>query len=146
MRLIMLLAVMVGLFSFTDWGNDMEKAQVKAKQENKLILLNFSGSDWCAPCIRLKKQVFADETFKKFADEKLVLVNADFPRGKKFQLPKDRQEHNNKLAEMYNSEGDFPLTLLLSADGKVLKKWAGLPEGDAASFVAQLNQACLAAH
>ncbi|KIC91084.1 thioredoxin family protein [Flavihumibacter sp. ZG627] len=146
MRLIILLALMAGLYSFTDWGHDMDKAQVKARQENKLILLNFSGSDWCAPCIRLKKQIFADDRFKKFADEKLVLVNADFPRGKKFQLPKDQQEHNNNLAEKYNTEGDFPLTLLLSADGKVLKKWEGLPQGDAKSFVAELNQACLAAH
>ncbi|RVU24785.1 thioredoxin family protein [Sandaracinomonas limnophila] len=107
------------------WGNDFAEAQKTAKAENKLILLNFSGSDWCGPCIQLKKEVFESETFKTFAGPKLVLVRADFPRLKKNQLEKSQQAKNDLMAEKYNQDGKFPLTVLINADGKVLHKWEG---------------------
>lgn len=107
------------------WGNDFTEAQKIAKAENKLILLNFSGSDWCGPCIQLKKEVFESETFKTFAGPKLVLVRADFPRLKKNQLEKSQQAKNDLMAEKYNQDGKFPLTVLINADGKVLHKWEG---------------------
>ena len=72
----------------TNWGTDFEKAKQTATQEHKIILLNFSGSDWCGPCIRMHKEIFDNGAFKKFADAGLVLVNADFPRLKKNQLSK----------------------------------------------------------
>lgn len=122
------------------WGNDFEKAKDQASKEQKLILLNFSGSDWCGPCIRLKKDIFASETFGQFAAARLVLVNADFPRAKKNQLPAAQQSHNDKLAEQYNAKGSFPMTLLLSADGRVIKSWEGYPNMDAEGFVSQLKQ------
>jgi len=62
------------LLSTITWRTDFEKAKTEAKSEHKLILLNFSGSDWCGPCIRLKKDIFDSETFMKYADENLVLV------------------------------------------------------------------------
>ena len=76
----------------------------------------------------MPKEIFDDTIFKSFADTSLVLVNADFPRMKKNQLDKTVQAQNNKLADQYNSKGIFPYTLLLSADGKVLKAWEGLPK------------------
>lgn len=122
-----------------DWISDMKQAQVQAKQENKHILLNFSGSDWCAPCIQLKKEVFESNEFKQLADGKWVLVRADFPRLKKNQLPADQQAKNNFLAERYNPLGKFPLTLLLDAEGKVIATWEGFPSSKN-KFLSELSR------
>jgi len=134
-----LLLLTIMLSSFTEWGNDFDKAKEQAKKEHKLILLNFSGSDWCGPCIRMKKEIFSLEQFQAFADQKLVLVNADFPRSKKNQLPKASQENNDHLAELYNSKGSFPFTVLLNAEGKVLKSWEGYPDKGPDNFIDQLK-------
>lgn len=123
--LTLLLGFSLTSFAGEGWGSDFSEAQKVAKTENKLILLNFSGSDWCGPCIQLKKEVFESDQFKAFASNKLVLVRADFPRLKKNQLEKAQQAKNDALAEKYNMEGKFPLTVLLNADGKVLHKWEG---------------------
>src|SRR6478609_5571387 len=120
---------------------DFKKAKAQAKSENKLILLNFSGSDWCGPCIRLKKDIFERATFVNYADENLVLVNADFPRLKKNMLSKELQKQNEALADTYNSNGAFPLTLLLDAEGKVLKKWEGLPAMSPEEFTNDIKAA-----
>jgi thioredoxin-related protein len=121
--------VLAGFLFFTSpgWLTDLEKAKTEAKASHKQILLNFSGSDWCGPCIKLTREVFDSESFKKYANEKLVLVNADFPRLKKNQLSKELVKSNEALADQYNRSGNYPLTLLLDEDGKVLKKWEGNP-------------------
>jgi thioredoxin-related protein len=111
--------------SLLSWIGDFSQAQTQAKQEHKLILLNFSGSDWCGPCIKLKHDVFETAEFEQFAQGKLVLVRADFPRLKKNQLPKDQQDRNDQMAERYNPNGKFPLTVLINAQGKVVKEWEG---------------------
>lgn len=121
------------------WHVNMEEARQLARQQHKHILLNFSGSDWCGPCIMLRKEVFDDPSFQSFADSTLVLVNADFPRLKKNQLPKEQQQSNDRLADQYNSQGKFPLTLLLSADGKILKQWEGNPGLTAVEFDGQIK-------
>lgn len=121
------------------WHLNMQEARQLAQKEHRHILLNFSGSDWCGPCILLRKEVLDDPAFSQFADTALVLVNADFPRMKKNQLSKAQQELNDKLADQYNSRGDFPLTLLLTAEGRVLKQWAGNPGVRAAEFAAQVK-------
>src|SRR6185295_9772586 len=105
----------------------------------KLILLNFSGSDWCGPCIRLRKEIFESVLFKNLADNNLVLVNADFPRLKKNQLSKDQQKKNDKLADKYNPQGIFPYTVLLSSDAIIIKTWDGFPNETAEEFTRQLN-------
>lgn len=110
------------------WGLDMEQAKTEAKAEHKLILLYFSGSDWCGPCIKLKKDIYESEEFGAFANEHLVLVKADFPRQKKNQLDKKQTQHNEALAEKYNNKGKFPFSVLINADGKVLKEWDGYPK------------------
>lgn len=116
------------------WHNNLEEAKQIARKDHRHILLNFSGSDWCGPCIRLHKEIFENETFAKMADTALVLVNADFPRRKKNQLPPQQQKLNDAMADQYNPKGDFPLTLLLDADGKVLKSWTGFPDMKAEAF------------
>ena len=83
MRVFSLLLSSLFLVSLSNWGTDMENAKKQAEKEHKLIVLNFSGSDWCGPCIRLHKDIFDSDDFKALADKSLVLVNADFPRLKK---------------------------------------------------------------
>lgn len=129
------------LFSTAAWQTDFEKAKAEAKAENKFILLNFSGSDWCGPCIRLHKEIFDSEAFTKYADEHLVLVNADFPRLKKNMLSKEQQKQNDALADKYNSDGAFPFTILLDADGKIIKKWNGFPSETAEEFTNDVKAA-----
>ena len=136
-------ALLVALFSSllfsTGWETDFNKAKQSAQSEHKLILLNFSGSDWCGPCIRMHKEIFDNNSFTKYADEHLVLVNADFPRLKKHELPKDQQKKNDQLADKYNKDGIFPLTVLLAADGKVLKEWPGFPSISSEDFTSQVK-------
>jgi len=114
-------------FSNPDWTLDFEKAKTEANQSKKYILLNFSGSDWCIPCIKLKKDIFESEIFQKYANENLVLVRADFPRLKKNQLDAKQTAQNEQLAEKYNNQGKFPLTVLIDANGKKVKEWDGYP-------------------
>ena len=136
--LIVLSCISIVANGAENWGNDFSEAQKLAKAENKLILLNFSGSDWCGPCIQLKKEVFESEPFKAFASQKLVLVRADFPRLKKNQLPKEQQAKNDILAEKYNTEGKFPLTVLINPDGKVLYKWEGF-QASITNFIKEIE-------
>jgi len=119
----------------------MQEARQIAAKEHRHILLNFSGSDWCGPCILLRKEIFDAPDFTKMADSSLVLVNADFPRMKKNQLPAAQQQLNDQLADQYNSQGKFPLTILLNADGKALKVWEGYPSVDPAEFSRQVRAA-----
>jgi thioredoxin-related protein len=133
---------MAGFFFvfISGWETDFENAKKKAEKDHKLILLNFSGSDWCIPCIKFRKQVFEQESFQTYAESSLVLVNADFPRLKKNQLPKDLQKKNDKLADKYNPNGIFPLTLLLDEKGKVLRSWEGFPNLTAEQFTGQVKE------
>jgi thioredoxin-related protein len=111
----------------------------EAKKDGKHILIIFSGSDWCIPCIRLEKEVFTKQTFTTFADSCLVIVKADFPRLKKHQLPKEEKMNNEVLAERYNKQGSFPFTVLTDENGKVLKTWEGASVGTPENFVSQLK-------
>jgi len=140
MRIFSILALAFLLkLSGAGWGTDFEDAKKKAEKEHKMILLNFSGSDWCGPCIQMHKKIFESDAFKAYADDHLVLVNVDFPRLKKNQLSKDQQKKNDKLAEKYDSEGVFPYTLLLNSDGKVQKSWRGYVPMTGDEFVNQLK-------
>lgn len=111
----------------------------KAKTENKKVLLYFSGSDWCAPCVKFKKQYVLTDSFIAFSNENLVTYNADFPRLKKNQLAKEITQENEALAEKYNNTGIFPLILLLDKDGKIIKKWDHLPTETLEEFIAKLK-------
>ncbi len=146
MRSILLVAIIFISFSFTTWEPDFATAKQEAKQKHQLILLNFSGSDWCGPCIRLKKEIFQSEVFTLFADSNLISYNADFPRNKRNQLDNKVKTQNEKLADTYNPEGKFPFTLLINEEGNVVKSWDGLPVEDSASFTQELKAICDAQH
>ena len=122
-----------------EWLTDFSFAQREASQSGKTILLNFSGSDWCGPCINLKKQIFDSDVFSSYAAAHLLLVNADFPRLKKNKLSAEQTKQNEELAERYNKEGAFPYTVLIKPDGTVLKEWSGLPGGSADKFVQEIK-------
>jgi thioredoxin-related protein len=126
-------------FSYGEWHSNLDEAKQIAKKEHLHILLNFSGSDWCGPCIRMHNEIFGNEVFKKMADTSLVLVNADFPRKKKNQLSQPQQEINNAMADHYNSQGKFPYTILLDASGKVLKDWDGYPNENPDAFSTEIR-------
>jgi thioredoxin-related protein len=139
--LLLLLTTGLGL-SFAPWQPDFESAKKLAADNHKNILLNFSGSDWCGPCIQLHKEVFESNAFKDLADQSLVLYKADFPRNKKNQLAKAVQQNNEALADKYNPLGKFPYTVILSPDGKVIKAWEGYPNNNSAQFIEQLKLVC----
>lgn len=90
----------------------------EADCQGRAVLLIFSGSDWCAPCIRFERQVVSSDAFRKYAKEHLVVLIADFPQRKK--LPAGETRQNEQLAELYNQEGIFPKILLLRPDRSVI--------------------------
>ena len=139
MKKLFLIAFCFTKISFGSWQPSFEKAKEIAKEKRQLILLNFSGSDWCGPCMRMSKEIFDNPIFMAMADSSLVMVNADFPRNKKNQLEKPIQRQNEMLAEKYNANGAFPLTVLLDENGTVIKTWDGLPKEDAAAFAQQIK-------
>jgi thioredoxin-related protein len=124
----------------TNWLTNFEQAKTEASQSKKFILLNFSGSDWCVPCMRLKTEYFSSEAFVEYADDNLVLANADFPRLRKNQLEKSQVEHNESLADKYNPEGKFPLTILMTSTGKEIKQWDGVPQKSPEQFVEEIKR------
>lgn len=139
MKTIIGLLIVLGTAGQPAWLTNFDEAKAEAGREHKLILLNFSGSDWCAPCIKLKKEVFESEAFAAQAADRLVLVRADFPRQKKNRLSEELTRHNEALAERYNQGGKFPLTLLLDAEGNVLKSWDGYKFASQDKFLAELK-------
>jgi thioredoxin-related protein len=119
------------------WLTDYENAQKKAKEEKKLLLLDFTGSDWCPPCKLLHKNVFSKKEFLDFAKDHLVLMEIDFPNHKK--QSKELEAANKKLAAKYEIEG-FPTIIVQDAEGKTLSKEVGYPGLDAKDYVAKLKK------
>ena len=99
------------------WLTDLKQAQEKAKAEKKLLLLDFTGSDWCGWCIKLRKEVFSQPEFQNYADKNLVLMEVDFPRRK--ALTPSVQQQNEELAQKFRIEG-FPTIVVLDGEGKPL--------------------------
>ena len=114
---------------------DFEAAKASAKAQGKYLLVDFTGSDWCGWCIKLKSEVFSKAHFKTEAPKNFILVELDFPRSKK--LPPKLIEQNNKLREKYNVRG-FPTILLMDADGKVFAR-TGYRANGPKKYVGYLN-------
>ncbi len=103
------------------WGTDVPAALNKAAAEDKNVFVLFTGSDWCGPCIAMKKNVLSKPDFEAFADDNFILVELDFPRS---PLPAKQAAHNKAQAEKYGVRG-FPTVLILDKDGKELAKTVG---------------------
>jgi thioredoxin-related protein len=143
MKALFYLLLFCSLQTSPTWLTDFNKAKKEAVQKHQLILLNFSGSDWCSSCIRLHNDVFETTVFKNYAGSNLVLINADFPRLNKHKLTKELQDQNDSLADKYNPNGKFPYTLLINTDGKVLKDWDdGYPKETVEAFVREIKTVC----
>ena len=99
------------------WLTSYEQAQKEAQSKNRLLLMDFTGSDWCGWCIMLDKEVFSKPEFKEYANKNLVLVELDFPRAK--QIDKDLLHKNMELAEKFQIEA-FPTIIVINSDGKVI--------------------------
>ncbi|MDG3581401.1 MULTISPECIES: thioredoxin family protein [Flavobacteriaceae] len=121
-----------------EWQKDLKKAEKIASTEDKPIVLVFQGSDWCAPCIKLDKEIWSTDAFKNYAKEHFVMLKADFPRRSKNKLAAEQQEKNNKLAETYNPEGYFPLVVVLDKSGTVLGK-TGYKKTTPEEYIKTLN-------
>jgi thioredoxin-related protein len=134
------LAALSTLLMSDGWRTDFDRAKTDAQKNNKLILLKFSGSDWCLPCMRMEKDVFAQDNFVKFAEGHLEMFNADFPRQNKNKVSSDVAKQNDHLADLYNRSGHFPYTLLLKPDGTVLKAWDGYHGENTAAMIDQIQQ------
>ncbi len=119
------------------WLTDLAKAQAKAKAENKLVLMDFNGSNWCPPCKALRKNVLSTKEFEDYAKKNLVLVDVDFPRPN--GLPEAQQKANEALGEKYGVEG-LPTLVVLSSDGKQLKKKVGYSGQETKDFIAELEK------
>lgn len=135
--LIILLAALAAGMAWADiWTDNFEKAQLEAKASGKVLLLNFSGSDWCGWCKKLDREVFSKNEFKAFARERLVPVVIDFPQRK--AQSRKVQERNLALAKQYKVQG-FPTILLVSAEGKVIAR-TGYRDGGPEPYVAHLKE------
>jgi len=107
-------------FDSTIWVKNFEQAKLIAIDKKLPIVLVFSGSDWCKPCIKLKTQILLTDSFSAYAKDHFVMLNLDFPSKKVNKLSSEQQKHNDELAAKYNIEGVFPLLLILDNSYKVI--------------------------
>lgn len=115
-----------------EWLTHFDDAKKIASEKDRPIVLVFQGSDWCAPCIKLDREIWNTDVFLKYASEHFIMLQADFPKKKKNALPKEQQDRNNELADKYNPQGIFPFVVLLNSGGDVLGKTGYIkttPEG-----------------
>lgn len=118
-------------------SNPQEAFQLSA-QNRKDILLIFSGSDWCIPCIQFEKKILSDTVFQNFAANKLIVLKADFPQRKK--IPVTLKSQYEALAEKYNPNGNFPYIVLVTPDRELLAN-ISYQNQSAIIFVSELKEA-----
>jgi thioredoxin-related protein len=102
------------------WYSDYEQAKIDAGSSGKYVMLYFSGSDWCKPCIQLNKSIIDTDTFSEYATGIFVPVKLDFPKMKKNKHSKKMVDHNEALAEKYNPNGVFPLLVFLDKNEQMI--------------------------
>lgn len=108
------------------WMTDLPKAQAQAKSENKLVMMDFTGSDWCIWCKRLNKEVFSTPEFAEYAKKNLVLMEVDFPNHKK--QSDALKKANDALQKKYKIEG-YPTIIVLNGEGKKVGELNYMPGG-----------------
>lgn len=139
-KLILGLTTALALFSAAaaevTWLTDAAKAQAQAKTDKKLVMLDFTGSDWCGWCIKLHKEVFSQPEFVEYANKNIVAVEVDFPSKKK--LSAEQQKANDALAKKYSIQG-YPTLIILDADGKKVGEM-GYVKGGPKAFIAEFEK------
>lgn len=120
MKALLLLIFVFFSGSEIEWETDFMEAKKEAQYHNKKILVYFSGSDWCKPCIQMKKFILDTEEFTAYSKDNFVLFQVDFPKLKKNRLDKALEKQNEELASKYNKNGVFPLVVIMDKNEKVL--------------------------
>ncbi len=134
---VSLLAALIGVNATElKWSTDLPKALEKAKAEKKLVLVNFTGSDWCGWCIKLDREVFSKDEFAAYAEKSIVPVKIDFPR--RVDQPAELKKANRSLQEKYEIRS-FPTIVVLDAEGKEIGRLGYRPGGPKA-FVEALEK------
>jgi len=121
-----------------DWKTDLTKAQAQAKKEKKLILLDFTGSDWCGWCIKLNHDTFSKPEWATYAKTNLVLVEVDFPHDK--ELSAAQKKANDALQKKYKVEG-FPTIIVIDANGKTVWTNEGYLSGGPKAMIDAIESA-----
>jgi len=143
MKKILICGALAGLLALpvfggeAEWFTDLPKAQAKAKAEKKLVLMDFTGSDWCPPCKALKKNVLSAPDFIGYAAKNLVLVEVDFPRHK--AQPDGLKKANQALSGRFAIDS-YPTVIVLNGEGKQLHKSVGYGGEDSKAFIAKLEK------
>jgi len=140
LTMILLTAILVGCSKSSandnlNWEENLETALQKAKTENKAVLVNFTGSDWCVWCQKLSAEVFSQSEFEDYADDNLILVRLDFPRS--IEQSAETKAYNNQLAQRYGVQG-FPTILFFNSQGKMVLQ-TGYQPGGPANYINHLK-------
>jgi len=141
LAVVLLMMIFAGCKSSTtnddlNWQENLESALQQAKQENKAVLVNFTGSDWCIWCKRLSDEVFSKSEFEDFADKKLILVELDFPRS--IEQTTETKIYNNNLAQRFGVQG-FPTILLFNSSGRLVLT-TGYQPGGAVNYINHIKE------
>jgi protein disulfide-isomerase len=131
------LAILAANAAELKWHTSLPDATAKAKAENKLVFVEFTGSDWCPPCKKLHKDVLESEDFATYAAKNYVLVELDFPR--RTEQSEELKKANKALAQEFKVKG-YPTVLVLNADGKELYRSVGYGGGTAKDYIAKLQE------
>lgn len=117
------------------WSTDLEKAFAEAKEKDKPVLVEFTGSDWCPPCIMMRKNVFSKKEFVSKASEDFILVELDYPNG-----DPELKKKNDPYARKYEIEG-FPTVILFDSKGKEFDRFFATEYPNEEAFLAHLKNA-----
>lgn len=118
------------------WSTDLPKAVAQAKAENKMVLMDFTGSDWCGWCMKFKKEALDTTEFQDYAAKNLVLVEVDFPNKK--PQSDDLKKANKALGQQYKVDG-YPTFVVLNKDGKEIGRQVGYQTGGPQAFITEIE-------
>ncbi|MGE3309588.1 MAG: thioredoxin family protein [Limisphaerales bacterium] len=143
MKIALLAAIASFALSFScqaaaTWRTDFESAKTEAKRDGRIIVMNFTGSDWCGFCIKMKKDSLEMKAFTDYAAKNAVLLEVDFPSRKK--LPAAQVKANEALRKRYNVEG-YPTFVFTDATGKELGRHVGYLQGGPLAFIDRMEKA-----
>jgi thioredoxin-related protein len=136
MKNVLLILMAMGLMSAAR-PMEFERAKEKAAREGKLIVIRFTGSDWCKPCRVMERKVFENDTFKNFAATNLVVIEADFPKNKPQDA--DTRRQNKMLSRKYQKSVSYPYTVLIDAEGRLLSTWRGYGGQPATDYIGEIS-------